>query len=57
MTHVTDWYPTFLRLAGESKETVMGLGLDGVDQYDTFFASDATGENRYELITHFVYLF
>ena len=47
MIHVTDWYPTFLRLAGESKEDVARLGLDGVDQYDTFFASTVTGKDRY----------
>ena len=50
MTHVTDWYPTFLRLAGESKEVVAGLGLDGVDQYDTFFGSAANSEDRYAYI-------
>ena len=32
MIHVTDWAPTFLRLAGVDTE---GLDIDGVDQWDT----------------------
>ena len=47
MVHVSDWYPTFLRLAGESAEAVSALELDGVDQYDTFFSADATGDETY----------
>ncbi|GFS18368.1 arylsulfatase B [Elysia marginata] len=34
LMHVSDWYPTMLRLAG-SKVNVSSLALDGVDQWDT----------------------
>ena len=45
--HVTDWFPTILRLAGAPKKFVSELDIDGMDQYDTFFAYDATGDDRY----------
>ena len=35
--HATDWYPTFMRLAGESKEVVKNMKFDGVDQFSTLF--------------------
>ena len=34
LIHVSDWYPTMLRLA-RSKVNVSSLALDGVDQWDT----------------------
>ena len=37
LIHVSDWYPTILRMAGVSAEEIKKLKLDGVDQYDTFF--------------------
>ena len=46
LTHVTDWYPTILRLAGAPAEEIVNLNVDGIDQYDTFFAYDATGDER-----------
>ena len=48
MVHVTDWFPTILRLAGAPAEDVKDLEIDGVDQYDTFFAYDASGDQRYK---------
>ena len=30
--HITDWYPTFMRLAGSDASRE---GLDGFDQWDT----------------------
>ena len=47
LTHVTDWFPTILRLAGAPEKAIQDLAIDGVDQYDTFFAYDATGNDRY----------
>ena len=47
LMHVTDWYPTILRIAGVTSEEIMALNIDGIDQYDTFFSSDATGDNRF----------
>ena len=47
LTHATDWYPTILRLAGAPKKKIEELDVDGVDQYDTFFAYDASGDARY----------
>merc|ERR1712136_474636 len=37
MNHITDWFPTFMRLGGESKESVDGKEFDGVDQLETLF--------------------
>ena len=47
LTHVTDWFPTILRLAGAPEKAVEELDIDGIDQYDTFFSYDATGDTRY----------
>ena len=41
MTHITDWYPTFMRLGGESKEMVDGLEFDGVDQLGALFGGQS----------------
>ena len=46
MVHVTDWFPTILRLAGAPEADVKELDIDGIDQYETFFAYDATGDER-----------
>ena len=46
LIHVTDWYPTLLRVAGASESFVQKLGLDGVDQYDTFFGNGGTDDDR-----------
>ena len=46
LMHVTDWFPTILRLGGAPKKFVSELEIDGMDQYDTFFAYDATGDDR-----------
>ena len=46
MVHVTDWFPTILRLAGAPEADIKELDIDGIDQYDTFFAYDATGDER-----------
>ena len=46
LVHVTDWFPTILRLAGAPEEDIDDLEIDGVDQYDTFFAYDAEGDQR-----------
>ena len=46
INHVTDWYPTFMRLGGESKENVDGLKFDGVDQLETLFGGQGR-EARY----------
>ena len=46
MVHVTDWFPTILRLAGAPEADIKVLDIDGIDQYDTFFAYDATGNER-----------
>ena len=44
LIHVTDWYPTILRMAGASAKEIRQLmadgNFDGVDQYDTFFNPD-----------------
>ena len=40
LTHVTDWFPTLLRVAGASQKEVSELDLDGIDQYDTFFSNE-----------------
>jgi len=37
INHVTDWYPTFMRLGGKSKEYVDGKKFDGVDQLEALF--------------------
>ena len=37
MNHMSDWYPTFMRLGGESKASVDSKKFDGVDQLETFF--------------------
>ena len=47
LMHITDWFPTILRAAGAPEQFVNELGIDGIDQYDTFFAYDATGDDRY----------
>ena len=41
LVHITDWYPTFMRLGGESKEMVDGLELDGVDQLGALFGGQS----------------
>ena len=41
LVHVSDWYPTIMRIAGVSSEEVSELFLDGVDQYDMFFNPDS----------------
>ena len=46
MVHVTDWFPTILRLAGAPEADIKELDIDGIDQYETFFAYDATGDER-----------
>ena len=51
LMHVTDWFPTMLRLAGAPEKFVSELDVDGMDQYDTFFAYDATGDDRYTTCT------
>ena len=47
LMHVTDWYPTILRIGGMTKTGVQELEIDGIDQYDTFFSSTAIGDERY----------
>ena len=42
MNHITDWFPTFMRLGGESKESVDGKEFDGVDQLETLFGGQDT---------------
>ena len=37
MNHMSDWFPTFMRLGGKSKAYVDSKGFDGVDQLETFF--------------------
>ena len=44
LIHVTDWYPTILRMAGLSSEDTDTLKFDGVDQYDTFFNPEDENE-------------
>ena len=39
--HVSDWFPTILRIAGATSEEVRKLNLDGVDHYETFFSPDS----------------
>ena len=46
LMHVTDWFPTILRLALAPEKFVGKLDIDGIDQYDTFFKYDATGDKR-----------
>ena len=52
LVHVTDWFPTILRIAGASKSLINGLGIDGIDQYDTFFSGGASGTSRYGHLTN-----
>ena len=55
LMHVTDWYPTFLRLAGMPNTDVQALNLDGIDQYDTFFSSEANGDKRCVFVLLFAF--
>ena len=50
MNHITDWYPTFMRLGGESKASVDGKKFDGVDQLETLFGGQ--GANPRYLTIH-----
>ena len=42
LTHITDWFPTLLRVAGVQPSRISRMKLDGIDQFDTFFNQKAT---------------
>ena len=44
LLHVSDWYPTILRMAGVSSEEISAQNFDGVDQYDSFFNPETINE-------------
>ena len=49
MLHITDWMPTLASLAGISREKLVELGMDGIDQSDMVIEG---GQSRR---TEFVY--
>jgi len=50
INHVTDWYPTFMRLGGEPKAYVDGLKFDGVDQLETLFGGQVDKKARTQMV-------
>ena len=48
LVHITDWYPTFMRLGGKSKNEVDSLEFDGIDQLGALFGGQSK-QARYEI--------
>ena len=42
LIHITDWFPTLLRIAGIAKDQVNALApsMDGIDQHSGFFTQN-----------------
>ena len=42
LVHITDWFPTLLRVAGIAKDQVNALApsMDGIDQHSVFFTQN-----------------
>ena len=49
LIHITDWFPTLLRIAGIAKDQVTALApsMDGIDQHSVFFAQNKEQAVRY----------
>merc|ERR1712106_1132235 len=44
LTHITDWMPTLLHLAGHKGDSKLSFGLDGVDQWDAIRGGEEARE-------------
>ena len=47
MLHITDWMPTLASLAGVSREKLVELGMDGIDQSDMVMEGGQSRRNEF----------
>ena len=58
LIHITDWFPTLLRIAGITKDQVNALApsMDGIDQHSAFFTQNKDQALRYNH-SHRIYVY